>query len=78
MLNWSLLSVFVPTFFLVSLTPGMCMTLAMTLGMTQGVKRTLWMMVGELLGVGLVAVSPRASRLSSDSNDRPLRTRSRP
>ncbi|MCK8068324.1 LysE family translocator [Cobetia sp. 1CM21F] len=57
MLNWSLLSVFVPTFFLVSLTPGMCMTLAMTLGMTQGVKRTLWMMVGELLGVGLVAVS---------------------
>ena len=57
MLNWSLLSVFVPTFFLVSLTPGMCMTLAMTLGMTQGVRRTLWMMVGELLGVGLVAVS---------------------
>ena len=32
MLNWSLLSVFVPTFFLVSLTPGMCMTLAMVLG----------------------------------------------
>ncbi len=31
------------------------MTLSMTLGMTIGVRRTLWMMPGELLGVGLVA-----------------------
>ena len=31
------------------------MTLSMTLGMTIGVKRTLWMMPGELLGVGMVA-----------------------
>ena len=54
------LSVFVPTFFLVSLTPGMCMTLAMVLGMTQGVRRALWMMVGELTGVALVAVSAGA------------------
>ncbi|SDG40107.1 Threonine/homoserine/homoserine lactone efflux protein [Onishia taeanensis] len=54
------LSVFVPTFFLVSLTPGMCMTLAMVLGMTQGVRRALWMMVGELAGVALVAVSAGA------------------
>lgn len=52
----ALLSVFIPTFFFVSITPGMCMTLAMTLGMTQGIKRTLWMMLGELFGVGLVAV----------------------
>ncbi|MBM6549548.1 LysE family translocator [Marinomonas ostreistagni] len=51
----TLLSVFVPTFFFVSITPGMCMTLAMTLGMTIGVKRSLWMMLGELVGVGLVA-----------------------
>ncbi|MDB4838095.1 LysE family translocator [Marinomonas sp.] len=49
------LSVFVPTFFFVSITPGMCMTLAMTLGMTIGVKRALWMMLGELAGVALVA-----------------------
>ncbi|KJZ07667.1 MULTISPECIES: LysE family translocator [Halomonas] len=56
----SVLSVFVPTFFLVSLTPGMCMTLAMVLGMTQGVKRALWMMLGELVGVGLVAFSAGA------------------
>ena len=60
MMSWATLSVFVPTFLFVSLTPGMCMTLAMVLGMTQGVKRTLWMMVGELLGVGLVAAAAGA------------------
>lgn len=54
------LSIFIPTFFLVSLTPGMCMTLAMVLGMTQGVARALWMMVGELIGVGLVAFAAGA------------------
>lgn len=39
-LNPTLLGVFIPTFFLVSLTPGMCMTLSLTLGMTIGVRRT--------------------------------------
>ncbi len=57
MIDVSLLALFVPTFFIVSVTPGLCMTLAMTMGMTIGVRRTLWMMVGELIGVGLVAVS---------------------
>jgi threonine/homoserine/homoserine lactone efflux protein len=56
MLNWALLVAFVPTFLFVSFTPGMCMTLSMTLGITIGVKRALWMMLGELVGVGLVAV----------------------
>lgn len=51
----AVLSVFVPTFFVVSITPGMCMTLALSLGISIGVRRTLWMMVGELLGVALVA-----------------------
>lgn len=32
------------------------MTLSMTLGMTLGLRRTLWMMAGELMGVGLVAL----------------------
>ncbi len=32
------------------------MTLSMTLGMTVGIKRTFWMMAGELLGVGLVVI----------------------
>ena len=57
MVSFSLLALFVPTFFFVSATPGMCMTLSMTLGMTIGVRRTLWMMVGELVGVALVAIS---------------------
>jgi homoserine/homoserine lactone efflux protein len=60
MIGPAVLSVFVPTFLLVSLTPGLCMTLSMVLGMTQGVRRTLWMMGGELVGVGLVAVSAGA------------------
>lgn len=47
-------AIFLPTFFFVSVTPGLCMTLALTLGMSIGVKRSLPMMVGELLGVGLV------------------------
>lgn len=56
-LNFQLLSAFIPTFFLVSITPGMCMTLALSLGITIGVRRALWMMVGELLGVALVATA---------------------
>lgn len=33
------------------------MTLAMTLGMSVGIRKTLWMMWGELLGVALVAIA---------------------
>lgn len=55
-LDDTILAVFIPTFFFVSITPGMCMTLSMTLGMTIGLRKTLWMMVGELIGVGLVVV----------------------
>ena len=54
LLDVSLLMVFIPTFFFVSVTPGMCMTLAMTLGMSIGLKRTFYMMIGELLGVAIV------------------------
>lgn len=57
MQSYSLLAAFIPTFLLVSATPGMCMTLAMTLGMSIGVRRTLWMMLGELTGVALVAIA---------------------
>lgn len=52
----TLLIALITTFFFVSVTPGMCMTLALTLGMTIGLRRTMWMMVGELVGVGLVVV----------------------
>ena len=54
-MNFALFSAFIPTFFFVSITPGMCMTLAMTLGMTIGVRRALWMMLGELVGVAIVS-----------------------
>ena len=57
MLDITLLSIFIPTFFIVSITPGMCMTLAMTLGMSIGIRKTLWMMWGELLGVAVVALA---------------------
>lgn len=33
------------------------MTLALTLGMSVGYRRTLWMMAGELVGVALVSVA---------------------
>ncbi|WP_444997679.1 LysE family translocator [Aliikangiella sp. IMCC44359] len=55
-IDYTLLAIFIPTFALVSSTPGMCMTLAMTLGMTIGVRKTFWMMWGELIGVALVSI----------------------
>lgn len=57
MIDSALLALFIPTFFVVSITPGMCMTLAMTLGMSVGVRTTMWMMWGELIGVAVVAIS---------------------
>ena len=57
LLDFHLLSLFIPTFFIVSITPGMCMTLAMSLGMSIGIRNTLWMMWGELLGVAIVAMA---------------------
>ena len=56
-MDLAVLAIFIPTFLFVSITPGMCMTLAMTLGMSVGVRRTMYMMVGELLGVAIVAVA---------------------
>jgi homoserine/homoserine lactone efflux protein len=56
LMSSALLLALIPTFFFVSVTPGMCMTLALTLGMTVGIRRTMWMMLGELIGVGLVAI----------------------
>lgn len=53
----AILSIFIPTFFFVSITPGMCMTLSLSLGMSIGVRRSLHMMWGELIGVGLVATA---------------------
>ena len=54
-INLSILAIFIPTFFIVSITPGMCMALSLSMGMSIGLKRTFYMMYGELLGVGIVA-----------------------
>ena len=54
-INLTVLTLFIPTFFFVSITPGMCMTLSLSLGMSIGLKRTIYMMYGELLGVAIVA-----------------------
>ena len=55
-MNFELLWVFIPTLAAVSFTPGMCMTLAFTLDLSKGYRRTLRMMWGELAG-GATAVS---------------------
>src|SRR5678815_2103372 len=52
-----LLLAFSASFFLVALSPGLCMTLAMSLGISIGPRRTLWMMAGELAGIALVGAS---------------------
>ncbi|MEE4278445.1 MAG: LysE family translocator [Halieaceae bacterium] len=56
MIDEGKLLLFVPTMLVISATPGLCMTLAMTLGMTVGLARTSWMMLGEVSGVALVVV----------------------
>ena len=49
-----LILLFIPTIAAISFTPGLCMTLAFTLGLSIGYRRTLWMMAGELTGVTTV------------------------
>ena len=56
-MDLTLLFAFSASFFLVALSPGLCMTLAMSLGISIGVRRTLWMMAGELTGIALVGAS---------------------
>jgi homoserine/homoserine lactone efflux protein len=51
---------FCGTFFLVAFSPGLCMTLSMSLGIRIGVRRTLWMMLGELTGIALVSAAAMA------------------
>jgi len=53
----TLLTAFAVSFFLVSLSPGLCMTLAMSLGISIGARRAMWMMAGELAGIALVGTA---------------------
>ena len=56
-MSTDLLWIFIPTIAAISLTPGMCMTLAFTVSLSQGYRHTLWMMWGELAGVATVVVT---------------------
>ena len=47
---------FCGSFFLIALSPGLCMSL----GISIGVRRTLWMMLGELAGIALVGAAAMA------------------
>lgn len=49
-------TLFVLSFASVSFLPGLCMNLALSLGLSIGFKKTLWMMAGELFGLLLVVV----------------------
>lgn len=51
---------FCGSFFLIALSPGLCMTLAMSLGISVGVRRALPMMLGELTGIALVGACAMA------------------
>lgn len=55
LIDFSRLYFFIPIFFIISITPGLCMTLSMTMGIAIGVRNTMKMMVGELIGVLIVA-----------------------
>lgn len=57
MAEWTLLLMFIPTFFLISVSPGLCMMLAMSFGASLGIRRTLWVIGGELAGVALIAIT---------------------
>jgi threonine/homoserine/homoserine lactone efflux protein len=54
-INLSFLLIFIPTFFIVSITPGMCMLLALSMGIGIGLKKTMYMMAGELVGVFIMS-----------------------
>lgn len=51
---------FCGSYFLIALSPGLCMTLSMSLGIRIGVRRTLWMMLGEVTGIALVGAAAMA------------------
>lgn len=55
LIDFSRLYFFIPIFFIISITPGLCMTLALTMGIAIGVGNTMKMMLGELIGVLIVA-----------------------
>lgn len=50
------LLIFIPTMFLISITPGLCMILSLSMGISIGFRKTINMMYGELLGVFIIVL----------------------
>lgn len=48
---------FTSSYFFIAASPGLCMTLSLSLGIALGVRRSLPMMAGELTGIALVAAA---------------------
>lgn len=47
--------IFISNFVFISLLPGINMTLALNFGINLGYKRTIYMMIGQILSLGIVA-----------------------
>ena len=56
MFDTTILTIFIPTIFVASITPSICMTLALSLGVKVGFRRTLWMIAGELVVSGVFVI----------------------
>ena len=56
-LDFTLLYFFIPVFFIISINFGLCMTLSLTMGMAIGVRNTMKMMIGELIGVLIISLA---------------------
>lgn len=52
----NILTIFIPTIFVASITPSICMILSLNVGTRVGVLKSLWMIFGELLGVSIVFI----------------------
>ena len=59
MLSTHLLA-FCASYFLIAVSPGLCMMLALSLGVSIGVRRALPMMLGEMVGIALVGAAVMA------------------
>lgn len=59
MLSTHLLA-FCASYFLIAVSPGLCMMLALSLGVSIGVRRALPMMLGEMAGIALVGAAVMA------------------
>ena len=56
-LDFTLLYFFIPVFFIISITPRLCITLSLTMGMAICIRNTMKIMIGELTYVLLISLA---------------------